>query len=132
MAIRAELTEGLPAVLGDRVQLQQVVVNLALNGGDAMADLPAALRQLTVRSRHENGNWIVVEVQDHGKGINPEHADRLFEAFFSTKSGGLGMGLTISRSIIEMHGGKIWASNNEETGATMRFALPARSPSGGG
>ena len=132
VAIRAELTEGLPAVLGDRVQLQQVVVNLALNGGDAMADLPAALRQLTVRSRHENGNWIVVEVQDHGKGINPEHADRLFEAFFSTKSGGLGMGLTISRSIIEMHGGKIWASNNEETGATMRFALPARSPSGGG
>jgi C4-dicarboxylate-specific signal transduction histidine kinase len=126
---RAELSEGLPAVLGDRVQLQQVVVNLALNAGDAMADVPAAARELTVRSRREGDEHIVVEVRDRGKGISAEQGSRLFEAFFTTKSGGLGMGLTISRSIVEMHGGRIWTSNNEDVGVTMCFALPTAPPS---
>jgi signal transduction histidine kinase len=132
VVVRAELNEGLPAVLGDRVQLQQVVVNLALNAGDAMADVPPASRELRVTSRRDNNSGVIVEVKDRGRGIDSQHAGRLFEAFFSTKSGGLGMGLTISRSIIEMHGGKIWATSDEDVGATMRFALPAASPPGGG
>jgi PAS domain S-box-containing protein len=126
VAIQTNLSEGLPTVLGDRVQLQQVVVNLALNAGEAMADVPAALRQLTVTSRREDTGGVVVELKDHGKGIDPEQANRVFEAFFSTKSDGLGMGLTISRSIVEMHGGSISAArNNGGRGTTMRVVLPA-------
>jgi PAS domain S-box-containing protein len=131
VGIRADLSGGLPAILGDRVQLQQVMVNLALNAGDAMADVPAAQRELTVRSRCENGNDVVVEVIDRGRGISPGDSARLFEAFFSTKTGGLGMGLTISRSIVEMHGGRIWATSSEDGGgATLRLVLPTIGTSG--
>jgi signal transduction histidine kinase len=96
-----------------------------LNAADAMADVPEARRQLTVASRCEDSGRVLVEVKDLGKGIDPAAANRLFEAFFSTKSAGLGMGLTISRSIVEMHGGKIWAaSNDRDPGTTIHFSLP--------
>ena len=128
VAIRTELSEGLPAVLGDRVQLQQVLVNLILNARDAIADVAETPLELTVGSRREASGGVLVEVKDRGRGIDPAQAERIFEAFFSTKPAGLGMGLSVSRSIIEMHGGTIWATPNEGPGTTMRFTLPAASP----
>ncbi len=125
VAIRTELDADLPAVLGDRVQLQQVLVNLILNARDAMADVSDGPAELTVGSRREASGGVLVEVKDRGRGIDRAQAERIFEAFFSTKPAGLGMGLSVSRSIIEMHGGKIWATSNDGPGATMRFTLPA-------
>jgi PAS domain S-box-containing protein len=124
LAVHTELSDGLPAVVGDRVQLQQVLVNLILNARDAMADAPEPSGDLTVRSRRESSGEVLVEVEDCGRGIDQAQAERIFEAFFSTKPAGLGMGLSVSRSIIEMHGGRIWATDNEGRGATMRFTLP--------
>jgi signal transduction histidine kinase len=113
-------------VLGDRVQLQQVLVNLVLNASDAMADVTVEPHRLTISSSRDNVGAVRIEVKDCGRGIQPEHVGRLFEAFFSTKSDGLGMGLTISRSIIELHGGTIAALRNDAgPGATMRLMLPA-------
>jgi signal transduction histidine kinase len=132
LAIETDLREGLPPILGDRVQLQQVLVNLFLNAADAMADVTPP-PPLTVASRPDGSGSVLVEVADGGKGIDAEQAGRMFEAFYSTKSGGLGMGLTISRSIVEMHGGKIWAApNGGGLGASLRFVLPAAPPSGSG
>ncbi|MFL5311587.1 MAG: PAS domain S-box protein [Myxococcales bacterium] len=125
VAIRTELSDGLPAVLGDRVQLQQVLVNLILNARDAMADARDVSAELTVGSRREDSGGVLVEVKDRGRGIDAAQAERIFEAFFSTKPTGLGMGLSVSRSIVEMHGGRIWAAPNDGRGATMRFTLPA-------
>ena len=125
VAIRTELTEDLPSVLGDRVQLQQVLVNLILNARDAMAETPENPPELTVGSRREGTGRVLVEVKDRGRGIDPAQADKIFEAFFSTKPTGLGMGLSVSRSIVAMHGGKIWATPNDGPGVTMRFTLPA-------
>jgi len=122
VAIRTKLNDDLPAVLGDRVQLQQVLVNLILNARDAMADVGRA--ELTVGTRCEASGGVLVEVTDCGRGIDGAQAERIFEAFFSTKPAGLGMGLSVSRSIVEMHGGKIWAAPNDGPGATMRFTLP--------
>jgi len=128
VAIRTELSEGLPAVLGDRVQLQQVIVNLILNARDAMAEVAETSAELTVGSRREASGGVLVEVKDRGRGIDQAQAERIFEAFFSTKPTGLGMGLSVSRSIVEMHGGRIWATPNDGPGATMRFTLPAAPP----
>jgi PAS domain S-box-containing protein len=125
VAIRTELNDDLPLVLGDRVQLQQVLVNLILNARDAMADVTGGSAELTVGSRREPSGGVLVEVRDCGRGIDREQAERIFEAFFSTKPAGLGMGLSVSRSIVDMHGGKIWAAPNDGPGATMRFTLPA-------
>jgi PAS domain S-box-containing protein len=125
VAIRTELSEGLPAVLGDRVQLQQVLVNLILNARDAMAEVDETSAELTVGSRREASGGVLVEVKDRGRGIDQAQAERIFEAFFSTKPAGLGMGLSVSRSIVEMHGGRIWATPNDGPGATMRFTIPA-------
>jgi PAS domain S-box-containing protein len=130
VAIRTELDADVPAILGDRVQLQQVLVNLILNARDAMADLADGPAELTVGSRREATGGVLVEVKDRGRGIDPAQADRIFEAFFSTKPAGLGMGLSVSRSIVEMHGGKIWVTPNPGPGVTMRFTLPA-APAGG-
>jgi C4-dicarboxylate-specific signal transduction histidine kinase len=125
VGLQLELESGLPPVLGDRVQLQQVVINLVINGIEAMAHVTARPRWMLVRSHRDEGGQVLVAVQDSGVGIDPENANRLFNAFYTTKGDGMGMGLSISRSIVEAHGGRIWATNNEGPGATIQFALPA-------
>ncbi|MFL5574477.1 MAG: PAS domain S-box protein [Gemmatimonadaceae bacterium] len=123
VSIRTELQHGLPPVMGDRVQLQQVLINLVLNGVDAMAEMTGP-RVLTVRSRREDPGHALVEVADCGKGLGARQLERMFDAFFSTKPAGLGMGLSVSRSVVEAHGGRIWATPNDGAGVTMRFTLP--------
>ena len=125
-SICAALASGLPPVLGDRVQLQQVIINLIINGVEAMATVRDRPRELVIRT-DVSENRVVVAVQDAGVGFEPDHADRLFDAFFTTKPGGMGMGLSISRSIIEGHGGRLWATANVPYGATFEFALPVKS-----
>jgi PAS domain S-box-containing protein len=127
VTLRLDLMPALPAVLGDRVQLQQVIINLAINGIEAMANVAEQQRQLMIRTR-DLGGEVLVAVQDAGIGIAPENANRLFSAFYTTKSSGMGMGLSICRSIIEAHRGRIWASNNEGPGATIQFAMPHHHP----
>lgn len=114
----------LPMVMGDSVHLQQVLLNLVLNAMDAVEDVAAARRKVTVRAKRHGASEVEVAVEDHGVGIAPEKLGRLFEPFFTTKPNGLGIGLSISRTIIEAHGGRIWAENNAEAGATFRFTLP--------
>ena len=126
VAVRAALAVDLPPVLCDRVQLQQVLVNLILNGIDAMNATEPPSRLLTIESRRGDTH-VNVAVSDQGKGFDPAIADRMFQAFFSTKAAGLGMGLSVSRSIIEQYGGRIWAEANSASGATLRFTLPAGS-----
>ena len=123
-ALRTELAAGLPPVRGDRIQLQQVLVNLMMNGVEAMAAADA--KDLVVASR-ESGGQVLVSVRDSGAGIRPEDTLRMFDAFFTTKSSGMGMGLSISRSILEAHGGRIWAEPNRGPGLTVQFSLPAES-----
>ncbi|WP_168195621.1 ATP-binding protein [Bradyrhizobium sp. NAS80.1] len=112
-------------VLADKVQLLQVIINLIINGAQAMATVDDRPRQVVIRSRENETGQALVSVQDSGVGINPEHADRLFEAFFTTKSSGMGLGLSICRTIVEGNGGRIWMSNNSRRGATFQFSLPA-------
>jgi two-component system, LuxR family, sensor kinase FixL len=123
VSLRLELSPALPPVLADRIQLQQVAINLVMNGMEAMADVTDRARELVIRSRHESGH-VLVEVQDVGVGIEAEDLNRLFNAFFTTKPNGMGMGLSICRSIIEAHGGRISAERNAKCGATLRFTLP--------
>jgi PAS domain S-box-containing protein len=125
VSLRLKLASELPPVLGDRVQLQQVLINLVMNGMQAMADIGDELRELLIESRLDEEGHVVVAVQDSGTGIDPEHANRLFGAFFTTKPNGMGMGLSICRSIIEAHAGRLWASNNAGHGATFQFSLPS-------
>jgi PAS domain S-box-containing protein len=125
VALRMELPPALPAVLADRVQLQQVIINLLMNAIEAMASVDDRPRELVIASRADDGDQVVVTVQDAGVGIDPNKADQLFNAFFTTKPGGMGMGLSISRSIIEAHGGRFWATGNASHGATFHFVLPA-------
>ncbi len=119
--IRAELTLGLPKVMADRVQLQQVMMNLMLNGIEAMKGTGG---ELTVASKLTEGGQLVISVSDSGVGLPQEKPDRIFEAFFTTKAQGTGMGLSISRTIVESHSGRLWASANTERGATFHFSLP--------
>jgi signal transduction histidine kinase len=114
----------LPFVCGDRLQFQQVLLNLLMNGMDAMADAPAGRRQLTVRTARNTDGHAEIAVIDSGHGIDPTDLRRLFDSFFTTKKDGMGLGLALSRSIVQAHRGRIWAVNNPEGGATFRFALP--------
>jgi len=124
--IRSELAEGLPRVFGDRTQLQQVLLNLIVNGMDAMEGNPDAARQLSVCTEANRDGGIHVAVQDRGCGILPNNSDSLFNPFFSTKKEGMGLGLSIAQSIISAHHGRIWAENNANgAGATFHFSLPA-------
>jgi two-component system, LuxR family, sensor kinase FixL len=120
----ATLAPGLPIVVGDSVQLQQVLINLVLNATDAVANLPAGRRNVAVGAAHHENGGVEFWVSDLGPGIESEKLGHLFEPFFTTKPSGLGMGLSISRTIIEAHGGRIWAVNNARQGATFRFTLP--------
>jgi C4-dicarboxylate-specific signal transduction histidine kinase len=121
--IRTDLASHLPNVLGDRVQLEQVVLNLLLNGLDAMQGVEGRPRELVISTQPETSDRVRVAVQDSGSGIDPELALRIFDAFYTTKSSGLGMGLSISRSIIEQHGGRLWAVPNDGPGTTFNFTV---------
>jgi C4-dicarboxylate-specific signal transduction histidine kinase len=123
VSLRMELAAALPTILGDRVQLQQVIINLVMNGIEAMQSVRDRPRELLIRSRQEE-RLVLVSVTDCGVGISAENADRLFNAFFTTKSSGMGMGLSICRSIMEAHGGRLWATANIPHGATFQFTLP--------
>ncbi len=123
VSIQTELSADSPRVLADRVQLQQVLMNLMLNGIEAMHDTKSG-GQLTIRSLRGEGGQLLISVSDTGVGLPPEQAEQIFNSFFSTKAQGTGMGLSISRSIIESHGGRLWASSNSERGATFNFTLP--------
>ena len=118
--IRTELTPGLPEVMADRVQIQQVLMNLMLNGIEAMKDTSG---ELTVTSKRTEDGQLMISVSDSGIGLPQEQPDRIFEAFFTTKSQGTGMGLSISRTIVESHGGRLWATANPGRGATFQFTL---------
>ncbi len=125
VTLKLDLDGGLPKVLADRVQLQQVIINLVMNGIEAMANVDDRRHELLINSKRHEGKKILVAFHDTGVGINRENEDRLFTAFFTTKPGGMGMGLSICRSIIEAHDGRLWASGNDGAhGATFQFTLP--------
>jgi signal transduction histidine kinase len=124
VALRVELADGLPLVVGDRVQLQQVVLNLLLNAAEAMREVDERARGLTVTTEHEAADRVRVSVRDTGPGLDPQHLEKLFDAFYTTKRGGMGIGLSVSRSIIERHDGQLWATPNDGPGATFAFSLP--------
>jgi PAS domain S-box-containing protein len=125
ISVRTELAETIPQVMGDRVQLQQVMMNLIMNSIDAMKDVDGT-RELTINSRSAEGEQVMVSVSDTGVGLPSQQADQIFNAFFSTKAHGTGMGLRISRSIVESHGGRLWAADNSPGGASFCFTLPAK------
>jgi C4-dicarboxylate-specific signal transduction histidine kinase len=118
-----ELADDLPSITGDRIQLQQVILNLLRNASDAMSTVDDRPKQLLIRTEREEDN-IRLTVQDVGVGFDPQASDRLFEPYYSTKDDGMGIGLSVSRSIIESHGGKIWAAPNDGPGATFLFSIP--------
>jgi C4-dicarboxylate-specific signal transduction histidine kinase len=124
VVLRMELAADLPRVLGDRVQLQQVILNLMMNGIEAMRGVTDRSRELVIRSCPYESDKVLVAVRDSGVGLQSESMEHLFRAFFTTKPKGMGMGLAVSRSIVENHGGKLWASPNDGPGMTFEFALP--------
>jgi signal transduction histidine kinase len=124
VSMQTRLTEGLPAVHGDRVQLQQVVLNLILNAVEAMSAVDDGVRELLLCTEQSATYGVLVAVSDSGPGIDLERREQVFDAFYTTKSSGLGMGLSICRSIIGSHGGRLWVDENEPRGAIFRFALP--------
>ena len=128
VSVRTRLTEAPVPIEGDRVQLQQVVLNLILNAVEAMSTLEARPRELLISTEQTQTGGVLVSVRDSGPGIDPDHLDRVFQAFYTTKSGGVGMGLSISRSIIDAHGGRLWADMNASRGALLRFSLPGAMP----
>jgi C4-dicarboxylate-specific signal transduction histidine kinase len=124
VSLRLELAPALPAVLADRIQLQQVLINLMMNGIEAMQPITDRPREMVIRSHKDEAHRVLVTVKDCGVGISAESAERLFNAFFTTKSSGMGMGLSICRSIIAAHGGRLWAAPSLPHGATFQFTLP--------
>lgn len=125
IVLRKDLAKSLPRVIGDPVQLQQVLLNLIKNAIDAMSAVRDRPRELTIISRPDGCDGVLVEVRDSGIGLDPQHTEQVFEAFYTTKAEGIGIGLSISRSIIEAHGGRLWAGANELHGAVFSFSLPA-------
>ena len=122
--LRTELAGDLPVVTGDRVQLQQVILNLLLNASAAMSDVHDRPRQLSIRTERDGSNLVRVSVRDAGVGLDAQTVDRLFEAFYTTKHGGMGIGLSVSRSIVDSHNGRLWAAPNDGPGATFSFSIP--------
>jgi signal transduction histidine kinase len=113
----------LPLIEGDRIQLQQVILNLVLNAVEAISGIDEGAREMRISTDRESSNGVLVSVRDLGPGLDPESVDRLFEPFYTTKPNGLGMGLAICRSIVEAHGGRLWATANEPRGAVFQFIL---------
>jgi two-component system sensor kinase FixL len=126
IAIRLETPENLPEVMGDKVQLQQVILNLVINGFDAMMYQEAGSRELVIRTEQDEDNNIHVAVRDTGMGIEEEKLEQIFEPFVSTKPEGMGLGLSINRYIINAHNGHMWAANNPDHGATVHCTLPIK------
>jgi PAS domain S-box-containing protein len=122
-ALQTQLADGLPLILGDRIQLQQVMLNLIFNAVEAMSEAHAGSRELLIRTDQDRPGGVLVAVQDSGPGLKPESIDRLFDAFYTTKPGGMGMGLSICRAIVEAHGGRMWATANVPQGAAFLFSL---------
>ena len=130
IALKTALAGDLSPVLGDRIQLQQVLLNLVVNSIDAMKKVPDGRRQLSIEAQShvsEDKSFILITVTDSGIGLKAEDLPRLFETFYTTKAEGMGMGLAISRSIVEAHGGRLWGTPNTDVGATFQFMLPAQS-----
>lgn len=127
VVLKRELATDLPPVRGDRVQLQQVILNLIINGLEAIAKNKNGERDLSISSGHDESKGVTVAVRDSGEGIDPANLERVFDAFFTTKADGMGMGLAISRTIIESHGGRLWATSNSPRGSVFQFTLPAGS-----
>jgi C4-dicarboxylate-specific signal transduction histidine kinase len=125
ISVRTELPVDLPQVMGDRVQLQQVMMNLMTNSIDAMKEVDGA-RELTIKSQRADNDQVLVSVNDTGVGLPPRQADQIFNAFFTTKANGTGMGLRVCRSIVESHGGRLWAAENSPRGASFHFTLPTK------
>jgi PAS domain S-box-containing protein len=130
ISVRTELASDLPRVMGDRVQLQQVLMNLMINGIEAMKEVDGA-RELAIKSKQAENEQLLVSVSDTGIGLPPQQADQIFNAFFTTKPHGTGMGLRISRSIVESHGGRLWAADNSPRGASFCFTLPSKAETQG-
>jgi PAS domain S-box-containing protein len=124
--LRQEFADGLPRIMADRVQLQQVIFNLIRNASDAMSGVDDRQRVLVIKTEKGDDEGVRLSVRDTGMGIKPEDMERLFEAFFTTKGDGMGMGLSVSRSIIESHSGRLWATSNDGPGATFSFSIPSR------
>jgi C4-dicarboxylate-specific signal transduction histidine kinase len=124
VSLQTRLAEGLPLIQGDRVQLQQVVLNLIINAVEAMSGVSEGSRELLIGTGKDASGGVLVAVQDSGPGLNPDSFDHLFDAFYTTKPNGMGMGLPICRSIVEAHGGRVWASRTAGRGATIQFTLP--------
>jgi C4-dicarboxylate-specific signal transduction histidine kinase len=125
VSLQTELAKGLPLIRGDRVQLQQIVLNLIMNAVEAMSDASMGSRDLLISTAEDISNGVLVAVRDSGPGLSPESLNRLFDPFYTTKPSGMGMGLSICRSIIEAHGGRVWAAANVPHGASFHFSLPA-------
>jgi len=123
-SLQTQLADGLPLILGDRIQLQQVILNLIFNAVEAMSGSRQAMRELLIRTEQDGSGGVLVAVRDSGPGPKTESLNRLFDAFYTTKPGGMGMGLSICRSIIEAHGGRVWATTNVPQGAAFQFTLP--------
>ncbi len=126
VTLRYELADGLPLVVGDRIQLQQVILNLLRNAADAMSTIADRPRELLIKTEQDKDNRVRLSVKDSGVGLTSQAADQMFEAFYSTKVDGMGIGLSVSRSIIEAHQGRLWAAPNDGPGATFSFAIPCR------
>jgi signal transduction histidine kinase len=125
ISVRTELAADLPRVTGDRLQLQQVLMNLMMNSIDATREMNGT-RELTIQSRRGDDDQVLISVSDTGVGLPPQNVDQIFNAFFTTKPHGTGMGLRISRSIVESHGGRLWAAANPPGGATFHLTLPTK------
>jgi C4-dicarboxylate-specific signal transduction histidine kinase len=124
IVMQADLAADLPAILGDRIQLQQVILNLLMNAIEAVAAKSEGTRQIVISSKNQPFDQILIAVRDSGMGIDRASVEQLFRPFVTTKAGGMGMGLSISRSIVEGHGGRLWATPNEREGATFQFSVP--------
>jgi signal transduction histidine kinase len=122
--VRTQFADDLEPVLGDRVQLQQVVLNLIMNGIEAMSSVEGRPRELVITTRNVEADQVRVTIQDSGTGLEPQNLEKIFDAFYTTKPAGLGLGLSISRSIVQKHGGRLWATANDGPGTTFQFTVP--------
>jgi two-component system sensor kinase FixL len=122
--ILLQVDPGARTVYGDKIQLQQVLLNLLLNAFQAMKICPVNERQVTVRTEPNEGHKVIIAVRDSGEGVKNDQLDKIFQPFYTTKDNGLGLGLAISRSIVEAHGGRLWAQNNPDRGTTIYFTVP--------